>query len=291
MILFLIYFSPLIIAIYSLIDTRKTNKKIYGKKILVIGGSSGLGYSFLRILKKLGNNVTGTSRDMDYIDEKNEDGLYKFIQLDVCKDSTFEKGPTDYDFIFYCTGACIPGDFDDRTAEDHILMTNTNYIGMIKVLKHYSNVNSKPFHFSMVGSTLALFQIPGYSTYTPTKSAILSFFYTTYKEFKRKKIRLHLFNPSNMKTKGFERENRIKDEYNKLLEKFLNTMSPDECAEYFLENMFYRKVVVTDYFTYFCQIRHECEKFVDYLFFPISIVVVFAAKMLCGIFYKIRCFL
>lgn len=287
MILCIIYFSPLFIALYSIFSFRKAKKQITRSKVLVVGGSSGLGFSFLKILKKLGNHVVGTSRDPQYISDKNEEGVYQFIQLDVCDESTFEQGDTNYDYIFYCTGISLPGGFDIRTVDDHMLCTNTNYMGMIKVLKHYTKINKKPFHFTMIGSTLALFELPGYSTYTPTKSAIVSFFYSTYNEFLKKNIRLHLFNPTNMQTKGFERENQIKDAYNVQIENLFNTMSPEDCAEYFLDNMFYRKVVVTDYFTYLCQIRHDCEKPIDYFLFPLAVIIVFLSKVFTTLIYKL----
>jgi 3-dehydrosphinganine reductase len=286
MIWYLLYFAPLAIAIYYVIKPEKKDKRIKGKNILIIGGSSGLGFSFVKILTNQGNLVTGTSRDAEYVQQKNEEGSYRFMVLDVCDESTFERRETEYDYIFYCTGLSRPGQYENRTTDDFIISINTNYLGMIKVLKHYSIVNKKPFDFIMIGSTLALFPMVGYSTYSPTKSAMLSFFYSTYDEFKKRDIKLHLFNPSNMQTRGFQRENKLKDQYNIQLESIFNIYSPEDCAKHFLEHINSRKVIVMDFFTYLCQIRYECEKIIDYFMFPLAVIVVCFSKLMTRLYYK-----
>lgn len=280
------YFLPITIALNYIFAVKTKKQKIYNKNILIIGGSSGLGYSFAKIFSLSINRVWATSRNLNVINEMNKSSLINYFHCDVFDTDTFEKGLTDYDIIFYCTGLALPGNFVKISVKDYELCASTNYLGMIKILKHYTEINKKPFDFVMIGSTLTVFPIQGYSTYSPSKSAMLSFFYTTYEELKKMNIRLHFFSPSNMQTRGFELENTTKPDFTKQIESYSLVYNPDDCALYFIKKFMDRKIITMDWFTYFCQIRFECEKAIDYLWFPVAVIVVFAAKVFIRFFYK-----
>jgi 3-dehydrosphinganine reductase len=280
------YFLPISIALNYIFAIRTKREKIYNKNILIIGGSSGLGYSFAKIFSLSLNRVWATSRDDTLIREMNRSSFINFFHCDVFDTDTFEKETTEYDIIFYCTGLSLPGYFTKKSVKEFELCANTNYLGMIKILKHYTKINKKPFDFVMIGSILTVFPLQGYSTYCPSKSAMLSFFYSTYEELKMMNIKLHFFSPSNMQTHGFEIENTMKPFFTKAVEKFSHVYDPDECAFYFINKFKDRKVITIDLFTYFCQIRFECEKLVDYLLFPVAVAVVFVAKLFVRYLYK-----
>lgn len=275
------------IAINYIFAKREKKDKIYNKNILIIGGSSGLGYALADVLTRRSNYVTATSRDIKFIKTNNECGKIKFIYCDVFDSATFEIKKTNYDMIFYCTGLSIPGKISSTPYNDYKICAETNYLGMIKILKHYININKKPLDFVLIGSTLATFPLQGYSTYSPTKTALLSFFFSSYDELKKMKVYLHFFSPSNMNTRGFEIENTTKLNFTKAIEKLHPVYNPEICANYFLNKFQNRKIIVMDWFTYFYLIRYNCENFLDYILFPVSIFVVFFTNIFVSILYKI----
>lgn len=272
------YCLPLLIALNYIFAKRTSKDKIYNKKVLIIGGGSGLGRSLAYKLNGSFNKVTITSRNTNLIEEVNSTTNFEVFYCDVFDDSSFEKTKTKYDIIFYCTGLAIPGPVNKLNLTDFNICEGTNYLGMIKILKNYVEYNIKPFDFIMIGSTLSTFPLRGYAAYSPTKSAMLSFFYTTYEEFSKMGVKLHFFSPPNMQTRGFEIENESKPTYTKTVESFFTVYDPDDCAAYLIQNFRNRKIITIDWFTYFCHIKFECEKVVDYFWFPVAVVVVYLAK-------------
>lgn len=278
---------PLFIAINYIFAKREKKEKIYNKNILIIGGSSGLGYAFANVLTTQSNNVTATSRNKNFIKTNNEISKIKFIHCDVFDSTTFEKEKTIYDIIFYCAGLSVPGNISSTSFNEYKICAETNYLGMIKILKHYINRNKKPFDFVLIGSTLATFFLQGYSTYSPTKTALHSYFFSSYDELKKINVNLHFFSPSNMNTRGFNIENTTKLNFTKAIEKLHPVYDPEICANYFLKNFQSRKIIVMDWFTYFHYIRYNCEKIIDYLLFPFSIFIVFFTNFFVHILYKV----
>lgn len=275
--MFLILFLLIMVMSYALVKSRGTHE-IKEKRILVIGGSSGLGLAFAKILKKKGNDVTVTSRNMERLQTLRNEWGFEIEVLDVCDFSEVPGQATEYDYIFCCAGASYPSYFNKQAFKVFEKTMNTNYLGTVGALKHYSSVNKRPFSFIMIGSTLALFTFPGFSSYSPSKAALLSFFYTVYDEMKRAGIDLHFYNTASIMTPGYERENETKPAYTKSIENMGMPSSAEERAAVFLNNMNKRKVVASDIFTYLCQIRMDCERFMDYIMFPTAIAVVFISK-------------
>ncbi|UYI26311.1 short chain dehydrogenase [Encephalitozoon cuniculi] len=266
-----------VVAIYFMIGySARHGISIRGRKILIIGGSSGLGLAFARILKEAGNDVTVTSRSMKKLEALQRRWGLKTQVLDVNAADVPE--PTDFDYIFCCAGVSYPSYFIDQPLEVFEETANTNYLGTVAMLKHYAAVNKKPVKFIMIGSTLALLTFPGFSSYSPSKTALLSLFYTVRDEMGKIGVELYLYNTASILTPGFERENRAKPAYTRAVEGMVSPSSAEKRATAFLNGMKERRVVTSDVFTYLCQIRLECECFIDYILFPIAVAVVFASR-------------
>ncbi|ADM12595.1 putative short chain dehydrogenase [Encephalitozoon intestinalis ATCC 50506] len=253
-----------------------TTHEIKNKKILVIGGSSGLGLAFARVLKKEGNNVTITSRSMERLVPLGKKWGFETKVLDINVVGGQES--TDFDYIFCCPGVSYPAYFVDQPLETFQDTMSTNYLGTVAMLKHYAEVNKKPFKFVMIGSTLVLLTFPGFSSYSPTKTALLSLFCTVRDEMERQGVELYLYNTASILTPGFERENKTKPSYTKAIEEMVPPSSAEERAVAFLIGMKKRRMVASDVFTYLCQIRFECECLIDYILFPVSVAVVFIVR-------------
>ncbi|AFN84077.1 putative short chain dehydrogenase [Encephalitozoon romaleae SJ-2008] len=274
----LLLFGALIVIYFFLRHrARHQRHEISNKKILVVGGSSGLGLAFAQILKEAGNNVTITSRSVQSLELLRSKWGFETKVLDV--NTMDSQKSADFDYIFCCAGISHPSYFADQSFELFKETMNTNYLGTVAVLKHYTAINKKPMRFIMIGSTLSLLTFPGFSSYSPSKAALLSLFYTLRDEMKELGVELYFYNTASIQTPGFEMENKTKPAYTKAIEGMISPSSARERAFSFLSGMKRRSVVASDAFTYLCQIRFECECLIDYLLFPVAVVAVFMSRI------------
>jgi len=267
--------------------SKDNGKKLKNKKVLIIGGSSGLGLAMARKLYSCGNEVTITSRSKD----KAQEVVKAFPQSSISKieglaldsttldDKSINTTASSYDFIFYCAGVAYPGYFKNQAADQFVKHMDLNFIGMIRSLYHYRRTNKKPFVFVCVASTAGLFGFPGYSSYSPSKTALTSFYKAARLELLTEGIQLKVLYPAAMDTPGFQKVEQAMPSFTKDVELIVKMISPEQFAEYVLDKLLYRNSISLDWFTYFVLIRDECEKPLDYLLFPISVVVACVSKV------------
>lgn len=279
-----------------LVGDRTIKKPIKNKRVLVIGGSSGLGFAIARLLYLSGNNITITSRTQKNLEKaieqiksepKNLDSSNTNLPgdingkvLDVLKDDSFINFEIGFDIIFCFPGFCIPKYFKDLEISDFEDQLEVNFLGVIRSLKYFRENNGKPFSFVAMNSTTSNFFFPGYSCYAPSKASLHAFFECANLELAREKIDLILLNCNTIETKGLVRENTCKPRYTREVEYSNIVYSVEDSARYFVENLFTRRVIAQDWFTYFSTIKVNCEKRIDYLMFPIAVLVIFVAKII-----------
>lgn len=284
--LILLAATTILVILVTYLILIKTYKSILkDKKILVIGGTSGLGREFAKQLYLQGNTVTITSRDIKAARQtasQIEDMGIKRSKIQCLEmDILDEKLPvqTEYDYIFCVPGFSISKYFKDQDISDFRAQMDLNYLATVNSLYKFKNQNKIPFIYIVISSTAALFYFPGYSSYSPTKSALLVFAKSVYPELHKEGIDLRVYLCPAMQTRGLDEENKLKPEFTKEIE-FSNTiMSPEGAARYYLANIHKRRIIAVDWFTYFVMIKENCEDLVDYLFFPVAVVVVFISKM------------
>ncbi|KAM0671761.1 hypothetical protein CWI42_120960 [Ordospora colligata] len=253
---------------------------IRNKQVLIVGGSSGLGLAFAKILKKASNTVTVTSRNAEKLKALEKEWGFNTKMMDVsCLDICLDS--TEYDYIFCCAGIAHPSYFIDQPFDHFKESIDTNYLGTVAVLSHYARVNKRPFSFVMVSSTLSLFTFPGFGSYSPSKAALVSLFYTIQDEMEKLGIHLYIYNTASILTPGYIRENTTKSSYTKSIEEMSAPCTAEQRAMTFLNAMQTRRAIPSDTFTYLCQIRHNCECMIDYFLFPIAVLAVYASKVFC----------
>jgi 3-dehydrosphinganine reductase len=259
--------------------------RIVNKNVFIVGGTSGLGLSLAKYIYSLGNKVVIASRSTDNLEK-----AIKSIQSVPIENSTISGRvfdvlsniiPVDekFDYIFYCPGMAIPGYFTNQNDDIFDLQIKINYLGMIKTLYHFKKCNKPPFKYVMISSTTALFTFPGYSSYSPTKSCLKSFFETARYELLVDRIDLKIIYSCTMNTPGLRKENETRPDFNRDIEFGNGIVHPDVMAKYCIDNLDKRSSHAYDWFTYFAMIRNECECIVDYVLFPISVIVIFISKI------------
>lgn len=257
------------------------------KNVLVIGGSSGIGLEIARILYKAGGKITITSRSKPKLDEilksfpfSNMASITGFILDSKSIPSLVEQN---YDAIFYCAGFSIPGYFSDQNLEIFQQHIDVNYIGMLRSLYFYKKYNKNLFDFIVFSSTLALFPIPGFASYSPSKICLKSFFETEKDKLESENIHFKIVYCCSMSTPGFEHEETMKPDLTKKIEHSNVVAHPASVADYVLRTINSRDAIAYDWFTYFAMIRNNCEILVDYLLFPLAVVVMAVAKVAVSI--------
>lgn len=278
---------------------HKAKLQLKDKKILIIGGSSGLGLSLAKYLFKLGNDVTITSRSEKRLQQAlrdisiNENPKITGQILDVLAEltqeesvqeepvlresSTNNKENNQFDCIFYCPGIALPNHFPSPL-NPFIQQIRLNYLAMIHSLLRYIPVGPARLQFVVFSSTAALFPVPGYASYAPSKAAIGAFAHTTREELARIGVDLTVVHCCAMATPGLAVEDSTKPPFTRAIE-YLNTVAdPDLMAQYLVGHLGTRRSIAYDWFTYLAMIRGECECFMDYLLFPTAVVVMAVSR-------------
>lgn len=271
--------------------SRGGEQPIAGKRALVVGGTSGLGLEIARLLHRQGNTVTITSRALKRAERiaamlSAEEGPnvrctpVQCLALDVLGDLGLGDA---YDYIFCVPGFCRAGYLWSLRESDFSSQADLNYLASARILLHFARLRvgsrrpdtrSPPLVFAVISSTAALFSIPGYGSYAPTKAALSMLARTAHPELSSVGIDLRVFNAATMRTPGLVSEETTKPSFTRAIEHTNTSVSARSAAAYFLSNISSRRVVAMDWFTYFVTIRAECECPVDYLLFPAAVLAV-----------------
>lgn len=250
-----------------------TKKLIFwkNKRVLVLGGSSGLGLEIAKILKEKQANVTIAARTISTLKNLKDMHQFDILQIDL-NDETVEIGEPNYDFIFCCVGNCRPKYFLDQEKNDISEFINANYVSTCRIFRSFVIKSKSPFTFIFIASSLALFTFPGYSSYSPTKAAISSFFESLIYEFKN--VTLKIYYPSTIFTPGFERENITKPELTRTFESvsYGKSCEPRNRAISLLRQMQFRNRISSDTLTYFSIINQQCETVYDLFLLPLAVI-------------------
>ncbi len=142
------------------------------KHFLVVGGSSGIGFEMVKLLREKGHAVTVLSRS-----EKELSSLsgVKHVQVDVVKDE-IDAGmlPDAIHGIAYCPGSINLKQFRSLKPDDFREDFEINVIGAVKVLTAARVALKKAGHAGIVlFSTVAVFQgMPFHASVAAAKGAI-----------------------------------------------------------------------------------------------------------------------
>lgn len=137
------------------------------RKILIVGGTSGIGKSLVEIEKKYSELVLFHRSDFDYTDEN-----ISQYRLDVLKDELPELD--NLDSIVYCPGSINLKPFHRLTQDDFKSDFEINVLGAIKVLQKYLPILKKRNNASvLLFSTVAVkIGMPFHTSISAAKGAI-----------------------------------------------------------------------------------------------------------------------
>ncbi|KAM4057075.1 short chain dehydrogenase [Hirsutella rhossiliensis] len=233
---------------------------VEGKTVLLTGASEGMGLSAAQKLAARGANIILVSRSVDKLKEalasvqaaaKNPSTQrFHYISADVSapsyaqpliEEATRWNNGKSPDIVWCVAGMSVPELFVDMDMESMRRQMDVNFYGTADmshaILREWlaadAPVEKEPKHLIMTTSVVALFTIPGYAPYAPSKWALRGLADTISQEVMMypQNVKVHVVYPGTILSPGFERENRSKPAITKLLEASDPKETPDHVAD------------------------------------------------------------
>jgi 3-dehydrosphinganine reductase len=227
-------------------------KNLNGKNVVVTGGSYGIGKDLVKALLAEGANVFPIARNQDKLDATVEElrpfaGSGRNIKgypgdvserdaiKSVIDGIASEQGGIDV--LVNNAGIVIPGYFEELTPDDFEAVVRTNYLGAVyatkaalpHLLKHPESA------VTFTSSAAGLMGTFGYSTYSPTKSALIGFAEVLRAELRYKGVQVMVLCPMDTDTPGFVDEKKVRPAECDAVSGSGGTMSTADVAECFIK--------------------------------------------------------
>jgi len=236
----------------------KRTPEFRSKKILISGGSSGIGLALAKKFFTLGNDVfilgRNKARLSDAESEIEEHRQIKSQQLtgisaDVRDFSNLKNGLKnipEVDILINSAGITYPGRFLDLDPEIFEDVITTNYLGTVYSTKLVAPlmVKKRSGYIVNISSLAALVGIFGYTAYAPSKYAIRGFSRCLRAELKPYGIDVSVVLPPDTDTPQLEFERSIMPETTKKINSSAGMMKADDVADVIIRGMRKKKFTI-----------------------------------------------
>lgn len=217
---------------------RVPKLQLRGARVLVTGGSTGIGLDLAKTFARKGAHVVISARREDILKaavaEINAEVRHdaetallhnaQYVVMDVSNESNVALGcdkalsllggASSFDVVVCCAGFSHPSRFLDCPASIAKQMMEVNYFGCVNVCRQVLNamVSAKRGRIVLVSSMAAAAPVAGFTTYAASKAAVRAFAQSLDMEYASMGIRTQVVNPPDVATPGYEQENVVKSE-------------------------------------------------------------------------------
>jgi len=186
------------------------------KIAIVTGASSGIGYSFSKLLVQKGAKVYGLARRLNKLTKIQNDlgGNFIPIQMDITQSSDVSawvkeqfSGDELPHILINNAGLAVFGNVEDITIDDWNTMINTNLNGVFYLTREIVPLmkqNEDYCHIINISSVAGLLGNPQISGYNATKFGLRGFSEALFKELRYEKIKVSTMFPGSIATNFFE---------------------------------------------------------------------------------------
>lgn len=226
-----------------------------GMKVVITGGSRGIGKETAKEIVRLGGSVCIVARNKEILDRSTEEiktlvrDESQFVE-NISADATSHKEIEDPlksfvelhgtpDYLINAVGYAYPDYVTQLKLSDFESNMKVNYFGQLiptLVLLPYF-IQAKAGHISFVSSMLGYMGIVGYATYAPTKYALVGLAEVLRHELKPYNINVSILYPPDTDTPGFEKENETKPEETAMLSETAKLYPPDQVAKLYVDGL------------------------------------------------------
>ncbi len=221
-------------------------KDFAGLRVLVTGGSSGIGLALARALLREGARVCIAARDPERLERaarelRSESGsdAVTSVAMDVTSSDSIASGVPaavtalgGLDVLINNAGYALPGYIDELDDAVYVEMMAVNYFGPMRLaracLPYFATQGGG--RIVNVTSMLGFMGTFGYSAYCPSKYALSGFSEALRQDVLPFGVRVHLCYPPTTTTPGLERENRDKPAEAWAIEGKSRAFSPEQVA-------------------------------------------------------------
>ena len=237
-------------------------KSFQNQKILITGGSSGIGKALARGFLLMGANVVLCARDENKLNHAKKDLMadtsrdsdqIELVSIDITNYSDLEKkmehltsSETVPDIIVNCAGVVHPGEFPDLDLDKFHWMMDTNYFGTVHIIKLLVPfmIQKGKGHIVNISSAAGFIGTYGYTAYSASKFAVRGFSDALRSELKLKNINMSLVFPPDTDTPQLAYESQYKPAITRELAGNAGILSADEVAQAIINGIQKKKYII-----------------------------------------------
>jgi 3-dehydrosphinganine reductase len=221
------------------------------KSIIVTGASKGIGREISKELARQGARLSLVARTSeDLITLQNElRTLYPRVEVEIfptdvthfqAVQELVQKCIAAYgtiDGIISNAGYAYPQYFEETPLEEFQKQVQVNFFGAVHLVKTALPYLKKGSFISFTSSVLGYMGCYGYSSYSPTKYALIGFAECLRQELTPRGIQVSVLCPPDTLTPGYARENLTKPQETLELSKNISAMKPEDVAMKFIQRL------------------------------------------------------
>ncbi|MEA3558938.1 MAG: SDR family oxidoreductase [Candidatus Thermoplasmatota archaeon] len=209
------------------------------KKILITGGSSGIGKATAEMMSSKGASVIITARDESKLKRTLKDvkGVVSSYSVDISNWEEVQylanrimEEHGKLDIVINSAGIVHPGTLDSLTIDQIESILNIDLLGTINVCKAFQEGLISPGYIINISSVAGFMGIYGYTVYSAAKFGVWGFSQALRMELEPKGIGVGVVFPPDTKTPGLDLENRTKPKELKELSGTIKPISPEKVA-------------------------------------------------------------
>jgi 3-dehydrosphinganine reductase len=232
------------------------------QKILLTGGSSGIGKALAKHFLLMGANVVLCARDeIKLIQAKSDllsisgrgENAIDLVSVDITNYddvnrifSKFKSPELVPDILINCAGVAHPGEFLDLDLEKFHWLMDTNYFGTVHTIKCLSPymIDKGKGYIVNICSAAGFIGTYGYTAYCGSKFAVRGFSDALRSEFKLKNIDLSLVFPPDTDTPQLAYESQFKPDITRELAGNAGILSADEVAQVIIKGIQKKRYII-----------------------------------------------
>jgi 3-dehydrosphinganine reductase len=234
-----------------------------GKKVLITGGSRGIGLAIAKLMATRGADISILARDIERIQtalkEIRESCQTDYqtltgLPVDVTQETKLNTEISHWinkngapDIVVNSAGFAHPGEIVDLSSELFHKTMDVNYFGTINTIKAVlpsmlSKGSGTIVNISSAGGFMGIY---GYTAYSGSKFAVTGFTDALRNELKPQGIQVSIVFPPDTDTEQLKYESQFKPAITREVAGTAGLMSPDKVAEYIVKGIDRHKYVIT----------------------------------------------